>query len=294
MLTHILAKTLRLLPNQEKKAPMVSHQQVKDKREIIIETSVKDTYISCYYPLGAADDKLPVYMNFHGGAFIMNEKEMDDPYCRQIANHTGCMVINVDYAKAPEYPFPAPVEEAHDIIQWVRSHAGFLGIDPERVAVGGQSSGANIAAALCLLLKNRQEPQPTLQVLCYPMLDFVTPHANKPEPDPYRAKLPQVANFLNKCYVPNQEKAQYPLASPVMADDVKGAAQALIVVGEYDAFNPEAVKYADKLKEAGVSIRFKEFENCTHAFTHLGPKVKAEEAWSLIEDEIREASKAKD
>ncbi|GGF20295.1 hypothetical protein GCM10010954_18820 [Halobacillus andaensis] len=289
MLTHIVARSLRLLPNQEKKAPMVPCQEVKEIREIMIETSVKDTYVSCYYPLGTSVKKLPVYMNFHGGAFIMNDKEMDDPYCRQLANHTGSMVVNVDYAKAPEHPFPEPVEQAYELIQWIRANAGSLGIDPERIAIGGQSSGANIAAALCLLLKERQAPQPTLQVLCYPMLDFVTPHADKPEPDPRRAKFPQVANFLNKCYVPGQEQAEHPFASPVLAENVEGIANALVIVGEYDAFNPEAGRYAEKLKNAGVPVRHEVFENCTHAFTHLGPKQKAEEAWALIEEEVRKA-----
>ncbi|MFG6147113.1 alpha/beta hydrolase [Halobacillus sp. B23F22_1] len=289
MFTHIVARSLRLLPNQEKKSPMVPHQEVKGIKEIMIETSIKDTYISCYYPLEPSDKKLPAYMNFHGGAFIMNDKEMDDPYCRQLANHIGSVVVNVDYAKAPEHSFPDPVEQAYELILWLRANAGSLGIDAERIAVGGQSSGANIAAALCLLLKERRAPQPALQVLCYPLLDFVTPHADKPEPDPRRAKFPQVANFLNKCYVPDPKKAEHPFASPVCAENVEGVANALIVVGKCDAFNPEAGRYAEKLKKAGVPVRHEEFKNCSHAFTHLGPKQKAEEAWMLIEEELRNA-----
>lgn len=220
----------------------------------------------------------------------MNEKEMDDPYCCYLANQAECVVVNVDYAKAPEYPFPKPIEQAHDIFQWIQERADDLNIDAEKMMVGGQSSGANIAAALCLYLDEKRGNQPLLQVLTCPMLDFATPHAHKPEPDKWRARYPQVANFLNMCYVPEKGQAEHPLASPVRAVVSNQLASALILIAEYDAFRPEAECYAEKLKASGVKVQKEIFRDCKHAFTHLGPKEKAEEAWQLVARKIREAA----
>lgn len=287
MFTAIIAKLLRLLPNQAKKTPMIPRQEVEMKKDVVVETSVQPTHISLYYPLGAHQKKFPVYINFHGGAFIMNEKEMDDPYCRFLANQAGCVVVNVDYAKAPEYPFPKPIQQGYDILQWLKGRANDLNIDADKIMIGGQSSGGNIAAALCLYLEEKGDEQPLLQVLSCPMLDFVTPHGDKPEPDKWRARYPQVAHFLNMCYVPLKEQAAHPHASPVLAEVSSRLAPALILISEFDAFRPEAECYAEKLKAAGISVQDERFEGCSHAFTHLGPKERAEEAWQLIAGKIK-------
>ncbi|MCA1054167.1 alpha/beta hydrolase [Rossellomorea aquimaris] len=288
----MIARVLRLLPNQAEKTPMVPLQEVDMKKDVLVETSIKRTKISLYYPLKTNKKKLPVYVNFHGGAFIMNEKEMDDPYCRYLANEADCVVVNVDYAKAPEYPFPKPIREAYDILQWLKGRADELKIDAEKITVGGQSSGANIAAALCLDLEERGEKQPLLQVLSYPMLDFVTPHGEKPEPDKWRSRYPQVAQFLNMCYVPETGQAAHPLASPVLAEVSDRLAPALILIAEFDAFRPEALRYAEKLNAAGVHVQEELFEGCSHAFTHLGPKESAEKAWGMIAWKIKDATES--
>ncbi|WKA60263.1 alpha/beta hydrolase [Planococcus shenhongbingii] len=289
MLTTIGAKLLRLLPDPSYNSPMIPPQPVKIKKDFLVDTSVQPTYLSFYYPLGAEPEKLPVYVNFHGGAFIMNDKELDDPYCRFLANQTGCVILNVGYAKAPEYPFPKPLEQSYEILQWMKGRADELDIDPKRFMLGGQSSGANIAAALCLYLEEKQENQPLLQVLSCPMLDFVTPHADKPEPKWFRARFPQFANFLNKCYLPDKMQAANPLASPVCAEIGKGLASALIVIAEHDPFRPEAEIYAEKLKAAGINVHDEVFEGVSHAFTHLGPQGAAQKAWTLVAEKIKEA-----
>lgn len=290
----IIAKLLRLLPNRSAKAPMVDHHPVKSKKDVLVETSIQPAPVSLYYPLEAAQKKHPVYINFHGGAFIMNDKEMDDPYCRYLANQTGCVVLNIDYVKAPEYAFPKAIEQSYEVLEWMREHADDLNIDPEKMMVGGQSSGANIAAALCLHLEDKKEKQPLLQVLSCPMLDFVTPYSEKPEPNKRRAQFPQAAHFLNKCYVPEKEMAANPLASPVYADVNDRLSPALILIAEHDAFGPETRIYAEKLKAAGVCVQADVFPGCFHAFTHLGPKEKAREAWQLVAHKIREAVDARE
>ncbi|MDO3408303.1 alpha/beta hydrolase [Saccharibacillus sp. CPCC 101409] len=269
---------------------MLPFEPVKEKKETTVETSVKLTDISLYYPLEAAQQKLPVYMNLHGGAFIMHEKEMDDPYCRYLANRAGCVVVNVEYAKAPEYPFPKPIEQLYEIWGWIKKNADNLNLDAQRIMIGGQSSGANLAAALCLYLEEKGEDQPLLQMLNCPMLDFATPHSNKPETDMWRARYPQAAHFLNLCYVPGKGQAENSLASPVYAAVSGRLAPALILIAEQDAFRPEAERYAEKLREAGVTVQAIVFKDCKHAFSHLGPKEKAEEAWETVARTLREAA----
>ncbi|XXM72376.1 alpha/beta hydrolase [Lysinibacillus sphaericus] len=290
MFRSFIAKLLRLLPDKAMKIPTTPLEDVGMKKDLVVETSVGPTPVSLYYPRGATHEKYPVYINFHGGAFIMNDKELDDPYCRYLANHAGCVVLNVEYGKAPENPFPKPIHQGYGILGWLKGNAGELDIDAGKIMVGGQSSGANIAAALCLYLEEKGEDQPLLQVLSCPMLDFVTPHADKPEPDKLRARYPQVAQFINMCYVPDKEQAAHPLASPVFAEVHGRLAAALILIAEFDAFRPEAEHYADKLKRAGVDVRDVLFRDCYHAFTHLGPNEKAEEAWQLIAEKIKSAS----
>jgi acetyl esterase len=292
MLLTIMAKLLRLFSDQSTKTPMIPRQDVQLKKDVLVETSVGPTYISFYYPLAAKQKKLPLYINFHGGAFIMNDKELDDPYCRYLANQAECVVLNVEYGKAPEYPFPKAIEQGYDIIQWVKGRAEELGIEAEKVMVGGQSSGGNIAAALCLYLEEKGDEQPLLQVLSCPMLDFVTPHAEKPEPDKWRSRFPKAAHFIHMCYVPGKGQAGHLLASPVRAEVSGRLASALILIAESDAFRPEAECYAEKLKAAGVNVQEAIFRGCAHAFTHLGPKERAEEAWRLIAGKIKAVSEA--
>ncbi len=282
MFTLTAARLLRLLPNRAKKTPMLLLEPVKEKKERKVETSVKTADVSFYYPSETERDKFPVYINLHGGAFIMHDKEMDDPYCRYLANRAECVVANVEYAKAPEYPFPKPIEQLYDVFRWIKSNAEELNLDAQRIMIGGQSSGANLAAALCLYLEQKGEAQPLLQVLNCPMLDFATPFSNKPEPDMLRARYPQVAHFLNLCYVPQKGQAENPLASPVYATVSENLAPALILIAEYDAFRPEAERYAKNLKASGVRVEQVLFKDCKHAFSHLGPKEKAEEAWEKV------------
>ncbi|WP_281658175.1 alpha/beta hydrolase [Halobacillus sp. Cin3] len=285
-----IAHLLRMLPNKAARTSTIQKQEVKKRVDVLVDTSIAPVAVTYYEPLHSPYKKLPVYINLHGGAFIMYNKEMDDPYCRYLANRTGCVIINVEYAKAPEHPFPAPIIQLYEVLAWMKSHAEGLNIDPDKWMIGGQSSGANIAAALCLYLKDQQEPQPLLQILSCAMLDFATPFSEKPEPNKWRSKYPQFAHFLNLCYVPEQGQDAHPYASPVYAENVHGAAETVIITAEYDAFKPEAERYAKNLKKAGVPVHHHLFEDCYHLFTHLGPTEAATEAWDTIASHIRKVA----
>src|SRR5262252_750923 len=121
-----------------------------------------------YTPLGASAPLLPGLVFFHGGGFVLGDLESHDGLCRTLSNESGCRVVSVDYRLAPEHPFPAAVEDCFAAAQWVAANAADLAIDPNRLAVGGDSAGGNLAAVMCLLAADAKEPHIAFQLLIYP------------------------------------------------------------------------------------------------------------------------------
>ena len=119
--------------------------------ERVIKNPICETRLLLYRPLHSEDMILPVFVNLHGGGFVLGYPEVDDPYCRLIANKVHCLVVNVDYALTPEYQFPKGIENVYGIVKWLHTHADELQIDPKRIAIGGHSAGGTIAAAISLL-----------------------------------------------------------------------------------------------------------------------------------------------
>ncbi|MDN4594742.1 alpha/beta hydrolase [Polycladomyces subterraneus] len=156
--------------------------------------------------------------------------EMDDVWCRVIADRADCVVVNVDYRLAPEHKFPtAALEEGYGVIKWMYDQPEQLGINRERVAVGGHSAGGNLAAAICLLTRERNEFPIALQILDYPPLDLATDH-NEKTTHP-QAIPPWLAAIFNDCYLTSPEQARNPLASPIYAESLAGLPSALIITG---------------------------------------------------------------
>ena len=125
-----------------------------------------------YTPAGAPPGAvLPALVYAHGGGWFLCSLELYDNPCRALANATGCMVLSVDYRLAPEHKFPVPVEDFYCALRWVCEQAGMLGVDPARIAVGGDSAGGNLAAAAAIMARDRGGPRIAHQLLCYPVLD---------------------------------------------------------------------------------------------------------------------------
>lgn len=230
---------------------------------------------------------LPVFVNFHGGGFVMGSADDDDVYCRRLANAAGCAVVNADYRLAPEHKFPAAVEDCYDVVRWVHGNAAALGVDPARIAVGGHSAGGNVAAALCLLAREKREFPLVFQVLDYPPLDLSVDPYKKGTQD--KMLTPKAQTFFDDCYFNSPADAFNPLVSPLLAADLAGLPPALVIAAEYDPLRAEEERYAQRLAAAGVAVTFRLFAGCSHAFTHFGPEAAADEAWALIASKLREA-----
>ncbi|MFF3847754.1 alpha/beta hydrolase [Streptomyces sp. NPDC002328] len=237
-------------------------------------------------------DPAPVYVNFHGGGFIVARPEQDDHICRYIAAHAGCVVINVDYAVAPQRPFPAPVTQAYEVCAWVADNGAAGGWDGARLAVGGHSAGANLTAAVCRTARDRGTFTPRLQIIDSAPLDQAADPSTKLSPIAKPLLNPRFIRIFTAAYVPAQADRTHPLVSPALADDLAGLPPALVITAEHDRLRDEGDAYAKSLDAAGVPVTHRVFEGVDHYFTHTGPVPAAKEAIELMASALRTALQA--
>ena len=224
---------------------------------------------------------LPLFVNMHGGGFTIGRPEMDDRFMAGIARAANVKVLSVDYSLAPEAPFPVALEECYAVVRHAKEHAAELGVDPERIAIGGHSAGGNLSAGVCLLDAERRELGLKALILDYPPLDLSTDPYLKPRPK--KAIPPRMARMFDLAYVGSREAAKNPLVSPFYAspEQVGSFPPTLVITASEDSLAPEAEAFKDRLIEAGVEVTFKRFEGASHGFTHTG-EPGAEEAWRLM------------
>jgi acetyl esterase len=242
-----------------------------------------------YRTADPAGEAAPVYVNFHGGGFIMRHPDYDDHICRALVAETGCVVVNVDYDVAPQRPFPVAPRQALAVTEWVARNGKQQGWDGERLAVGGQSAGGNLAAGVCLSARDRGSIAPVLQILNYPPLDLAADPSTKTARIPKPLIRPSLAKLFNNAYVPDPATRRDPLASPLLADDLAGVAPALVITAEYDLLRDEADRYAERLAEAGVAVSHHVMPGADHAYTHIEPTEPLREALTLMANALTKA-----
>ncbi len=269
---------------------MVAGAELPAPARLTVPTEQGPVTVHVYRPTAAAADRpSPVYLNFHGGGFIVRHPEYDDHLCRALAAGTGGVVLNVDYDVAPQRPFPVAPRQAFAVTQWVIANAAAQGWDATRVAVGGQSAGGNLAAGIALAARDQGAPAPVLQVLAYPPLDLAADPATKVARTSKPLINPRIAKLFNNAYVPDVASRTDPLASPLLAADLTGLAPALVLTAEYDLLRDEADAYAARLAEAGVPVSHHVIAGVDHAFTHVEPVEKAQQALALIVSALKSA-----
>lgn len=227
----------------------------------------------------------PVLFDMHGGGFILMSAEADDAMNRVIHEAVGCKIISIDYALAPEYPFPKAVDEVYAVVKAVHDGAERYGIDPCRMAIGGHSAGGNLATATCIQANRRRAFSFACQVLDYPPLDLATSPYDKPCPK--GAIKPHTAAVYDACYIA-PEQASNPLASPVYGsdEDLMGMPPALLILAGHDSLHDEGAHYAAMLKAAGVAVEMHDFPDEKHGFTYFRSKA-APAAMGLITDFLK-------
>jgi acetyl esterase len=231
-------------------------------------------------------EPFPVLVYYHGGGFVVGDLDMVDVLCRRIANRARCLVVSVAYRLAPEHPFPTAVEDGYAALRWVEEAAQTFGGDPTRLALLGDSSGGTIATVTTLMARDRGGPRVRLQVLLYPPVDFAT---RLPVGDPADA----LADSLHGLYLPSESDGHNAYASPILADDLSGLPDALIVAAELDRLRGEDERYALRLRSAGVHVDYLCYDGLPHGFiTMLGVLDKATDAVERVSMALQAAFSA--
>lgn len=223
-----------------------------------------DLAIRIYRPGGVGPHPVVVY--FHGGGWVIGDLDQNDNMCRHLVNLTGCTFVSVDYRLAPEAKFPGPAEDCFAATEWVVAHATELNVDPSRLVVFGESAGGNLAAAVCLMAKDRGGPGIRYQVLLNPVIDydFSTPSYEENK-EGYLLSRDLMVWFWEH-YIESPADGAHPYASPIRHADLTGLPPAQIITAEFDPLRDEGAAYAEALKAAGVAVDYACWPGLTHNF----------------------------
>jgi acetyl esterase len=223
-----------------------------------------------FRPSGSAGDQ-PALVYFFGGGWTLGQIETCDGICRALANAAGCVVVAVGYRLAPEHKFPVAVHDCYDAVAWIAEHAGQFRIDPARLAVGGDSAGGNLAAAVTLLARQRGGPSLAAQLLVYPNTCYDAGTRSLAENDDESMFNRRSVAWYWGHYLASPEDGSDPLASPLLATDHAGLPPALVITAEYDPLRDEGEQYAQRLQSAGVPTELTRYDGMMHGFFLMYP-----------------------
>jgi acetyl esterase len=264
---------------RDTKALAGTPEDIANVKDCIIPGVAGAMTLRIYTPTGHAP--FPIIVFVRGGGWIGGDLDTLDVPLRALANRSGCITISIDYPLAPEHPFPIPVESVYLATQWVINHATALGGDPQRVAIAGDSSGGNLAAAVTLMARDRKAFVLAAQLLICPVTDCNFETASYQAYGQGYLLTRTAMQWFWQLYLNDPAQASSPYASPLKAD-LTGLPPAFIVTAEYDPLRDEGEAYADRLSGAGVSVLTKRFDGMMHGFYQMGAIMDAGQAW--IED----------
>lgn len=239
---------------------------------------------------GPDRDHRPTLLFFHGGGFVLCNIDTHDYFCRRLAKASGWRIVSVDYRLAPESRFPAAVDDGYAALLWAASSGGAAkGIDPDRIAVAGDSAGGNIAAVVTQITRDRGGPKLIHQLLIYPVTDrnFDTP-SYKDNGSGYFLSEPQMRWFWDH-YIGPDGDGSHPYASPVRATDFDGLPPATVITAGYDPLRDDGAGYAEKLKAAGVPTTYRCFEGTIHGFASMEMLQSSVEALDMMAKALKAA-----
>lgn len=220
--------------------------------------------VRVYTPEGTGP--FPALLYCHGGGWVNCDLDTHEVICRTLANGADCVVVSVDYRQSPEYKFPIGLEDCYAALVWLSTNAVEFNVDPTRLAVGGDSSGGNFAAALALLARDRGGPNLVLQLMIYPITDLRFETASMERNGTGFALTKEDMEWYREQYIRTSDDIQNPLASPLLAADVTNLAPTFILTAEYDPLVDEAEIYGKRLAEAGVPVKVSRYDGQIHGF----------------------------
>jgi acetyl esterase len=211
-------------------------------------------------------DLKPVLIYFHGGNWIGGDLETSDSVCRTLAEGSNYVVISVDYALAPEHNFPTPLYQGLEVIDWIKKQGMYYGIDHQKIVIGGDNAGGNIAAGLIHMVSQKRRFNLLGQLLICPAVHYRFDTLSYCEYEKgYMTSREMIKNSY-KTYLGLYADAYSEFASPLLTGNVSHVPQTLIFTAEYDPLRDEAELYAERLKRQGIAVSFNRFKSVTHNF----------------------------
>jgi acetyl esterase len=246
-------------------AAMAPAAEIALVREEIIDGPGGKLRIRLYTPKGTGP--FPLLVFFHGSGFVLCSLDTHDGMCRNLCAGAECVVASVDYRLAPEHKFPAGAEDCLVATRWAAAHAAVLGADPARIAVAGDSAGANMAAVAALRVRDEGGPELCGQLLLYPVTDYHTPGTPSYAENAEGYGLTRdTMKWFWAHYLNDASEGGHPHASPLRAPDLSGLPPALVVTAQYDPLRDEGEFYAEKLRAAGVPTTLTRYDGVNHGF----------------------------
>jgi len=255
---------------------MIPSEEVASVIDTIAPGPDADIPLRIFIP-ASEEEYPPVIMYFHGGGFSTGSIDLVEPVCRRLANQSGCAVVAVGYRLGPEYPYPAAPTDAYVATSWIAAKGPAYGIDGSRLAVMGDSAGANLATVTCMIARDKSaEWEIAAQVLIYPVTDLLIANTESRREfgDGYLLTTGMMDWFTGHYLKDCEDRAEEPYCSPLYMEDLTGLPPAIIVVGEYDPLRDEGIAYAARLKEDGGGyVDLRREQGMIHGFFWLGAAI---------------------
>lgn len=244
-----------------------------------------------YRPAGSAPQaRLPVLVYFHGGGWVIGDLDTHDVLCRELCNQSGCAVVAVDYRMGPEHRFPAAVDDALAATRWVRANAAVLGVDANRLAVGGDSAGGNLAAVVALAARDDGQLPIAFQLLIYPATDQRRGAPSHTTNGQGYLLTKESMDYYHDHYIADKAQDLDWRASPLLHTQHAGLPPAFVLTAGYDPLRDEGLQYAHALSAAGSRATLVNFERQIHGFITMGRVIdEANVAVQLCAAQLRQA-----
>ncbi len=243
---------------------------VFDVRDATAQGPLGAIPLRIYTPRDPGGQPIPMLIYIHGGGYVIGSRDSHDVPCRYLALAGDCIVVSIDYRMAPEYPFPQPVQDCWAAVNWIADNAHALGGQTDRIAIGGDSAGGNLATVMCLMARDRGGPHFVHQLLIYPGTDMTRSYPSHEElASGYRLTRPLLDWFMNHYFSGENKDLRDPLGSPLFAEDLSALPPALIISAGYDPLRDEDIAYHEKLREHGVESRHSHYPGMIHGFINM-------------------------
>ena len=227
--------------------------------------------VRAYRPKGAGKDEvLPALVYLHGGGWVIGDLDTHDVVCRTLANGARCAVFSVEYRKAPESPFPAAIDDCFSSLVFISKNSSSLKINSRQIALGGDSAGGNLAAAISLMARDAGGPAICFQLLIYPATDHRLGHPSIDGNGEGYLLTKKVMQYFRGHYLPREEDWLDWRASPLLAKSLAGLPPACVITAGFDPLLDEGRAYSEKLKRDGVPTEYREYSDMVHGFVTMG------------------------